>query len=118
MSPKNTAAPLPLQGGESAEQFEVMLSGKPYLAADPYLCRMREAIQDKLWVINQERNTDKRMMLFDDFVTFGGGRDQTFVMTPFLCEYVSHRRSPTDFRVSTSVSAATSTSDPAVHLLT
>jgi hypothetical protein len=39
--------------------------------------------------VNQERNTDKRMKLFDDFVVFRGGRNNSYIMTPFMCEYVS-----------------------------
>jgi hypothetical protein len=34
------------------------------------------------------------MKLFDDFVVFRGGRNNSYIMTPFMCEYVSAASQP------------------------
>ncbi|KAK8861193.1 hypothetical protein IAR55_002012 [Kwoniella newhampshirensis] len=77
--------PPSLQDGESYTQFELMIAGKPYLAGDKYLCRLRDEQADTLWTINQERNTDKRMALYKSFVNMKEGK--VAIMTPFTCEY-------------------------------
>jgi hypothetical protein len=47
MPSDNVEPPAP-QHGEITEQLEIMLAGKPYIAADKYLCRVRDEMQDKV----------------------------------------------------------------------
>lgn len=81
--------PTPVEG-EDTTQFELMVAGKPYLAMDKYLRRIRDEQAEKLCQINQTRSTEKRMELYTDLVNLTGGEEGNVIINiPFTCEYVS-----------------------------
>ncbi len=64
-----------------------MVSGKPYLASDPYLDRLRETYLDLIHTINNERDGGKRAEMWRSFIHFKGEPGKSFIVSPFLCEY-------------------------------
>lgn len=85
--PTADIAPPPLQEGETYDQFNLMISGKPYIAVDPYLMRIREYSQTILDKFNKiTGDTDKRMEIFDGIAAMPGkGKDRkVYIMTPFM----------------------------------
>lgn len=81
-SPPNEAA------GESAEGLLGMIAGKPYLAGDKYVDRVRDSMVEPLWQANQERDMAKRMVIFRKHIEFREGpRKRAFIAAPFTCEY-------------------------------
>lgn len=86
-----SAWPAPLEG-EDQEQLKVMLAGKPYLAFDKYLNRLRELKAVQMFEYNAERSGEKRVELLASLATLRKpeGRPQnTHIMPPFTFEYVS-----------------------------
>jgi hypothetical protein len=79
--------PEPAQG-ESIEEFNIMISGKPYRASDPYIQRIAGAKRSKVFEINDARDDAKRMNLFKQFVKSGKQDAKFFILLPFFCEYV------------------------------
>nr|XP_031859243.1 uncharacterized protein CI109_005271 [Kwoniella shandongensis]KAA5526315.1 hypothetical protein CI109_005271 [Kwoniella shandongensis] len=75
---------IPLQDGENYTHIQNMVAGRPYLAGDPYIRRLADIQAEKLWNINQERNMEKRIGLYKDFVNMEG---KVIIVTPFTCEY-------------------------------
>jgi hypothetical protein len=78
--------------GETQEQLKVMLAGKPYLAVDPYLMRLREEMSYKMFEYNAERSGEKRQELLANLATLRkpeGKPQNTHIMPPFTFEYVS-----------------------------
>lgn len=89
--------PAPIEG-ESHEQLKIMLAGEPYIAVDPYLCRIREDMANKMYEYNLERSGEKRGKLLEEMATLRkteGVPQNTHIMTPFTFEYVS--RSPSTY---------------------
>jgi len=85
-----SAWPAPLEG-EDQEQLKIMLAGKPYLAVDKYLGRMREAQAVKMFEYNAERSGEKRQELLAAMATMRkpeGKPQNTHIMPPFTFEYV------------------------------
>ncbi|OXG45960.1 maltose O-acetyltransferase [Cryptococcus neoformans] len=81
--------PTPVEG-EDTTQFELMVAGKPYLAMDKYLCRIRDEQAEKLCQINQTRSMEERMKLYADLVNLRGGEEGNVIINiPFTCEYGS-----------------------------
>jgi hypothetical protein len=83
--------PAPIEG-EDHEQLKIMLSGKPYIAVDPYLCRIREEMATKMFEYNAERSGDKRQELLAGLATLRkpeGKPQNAHIMPPFTFEYVS-----------------------------
>lgn len=80
--------------GESQEQLKIMLAGKPYLAVDAYLCRVREEMATKMFEYNQERSGEKRGKMLEAMATLRppkekGQAQNTYITPPFTFEYVS-----------------------------
>lgn len=83
--------PAPIEG-EDQEQLKIMLSGKPYIADEPYLNRIRESIASKMFEYNAERSNEKRKVLMENTFTMRKpeGRPQNAtILPPFTFEYVS-----------------------------
>ncbi|KAG5646093.1 hypothetical protein DXG03_004332 [Asterophora parasitica] len=57
---------------ESRDEFELMVSGKPYLASDPYVQRVAQAQRKKVYAINDERDDEKRNALMRKFFKSSG----------------------------------------------
>jgi hypothetical protein len=78
---------LPTPGDDqSSAEFDLMISGKPYLASDAYIQRIATAQRQKLYQINDERDDEKRTELMKRFFKCKG----VFAnMGPIFCEYVS-----------------------------
>jgi len=86
-----SAWPAPIEG-ENQEQLKIMLAGKPYLAVDKYLCRIREAQAVKMFEYNAERSGEKRQELLASMATMRkpeGKSQNTHIIPPFTFEYVS-----------------------------
>ena len=86
-----SAWPAPLEG-EDHEQLKIMLAGRPYIAVDKYLCRIREDMATKMFEYNAERSGDKRQELLAAMATLRnpeGKAQNTHIMPPFTFEYVS-----------------------------
>jgi len=80
------------QEGEDHEQLKIMLAGKPYIAVDKYLCRIREEMASKMFEYNAERSGDKRQELLANMASLRkpeGKPQNTHIMPPFTFEYVS-----------------------------
>lgn len=72
----------------SHAEFDLMVSGAPYLASDPYIGQVARAQRAKLNRINKEEDSEERMKLLRDFVN--ADKDAEFdIWAPFFCEYVS-----------------------------
>lgn len=83
--PAKEIHPPPLEAGETFEQLELMRAGEPYLASDPYLCRVRQWGQDKVYEINKTSNLEERMKIFEDFVGMPEGeKKEVYITTPFF----------------------------------
>ena len=83
--PAKEIAPPPMLEGETDTQLKLMRSGEPYLAMDPYLCRLRQWGQDQVFKLNAVVNLEERMKLMQDFV--GMPEDEVknvCIMTPFF----------------------------------
>ncbi|WVW79827.1 hypothetical protein I302_101797 [Kwoniella bestiolae CBS 10118] len=82
------ARPSPAREGENTDQFDLMVAGKPYIAWDAYLGRVRDESAERVWQFNQERNTEKRMKLAEGFVTLlQQDKGKSSIALPFSCEY-------------------------------
>ncbi|WWC60041.1 uncharacterized protein I303_102604 [Kwoniella dejecticola CBS 10117] len=82
------ARPPPVREGEDTVQLELMISGKPYLAFQPYLTRVRDESAEKVYQFNQERNTERRMKLAEGFISLlQQDKGQSSIALPFSCEY-------------------------------
>ena len=81
---------LPLRDGETTEQFEIMQAGKPYLAVDPYLNRVRNDAAEKLASLNKIGDTEKRMKVMRDIIDMRSTKPdpRVYIMNPFTFEYV------------------------------
>ncbi|KAL1410295.1 hypothetical protein Q8F55_004301 [Vanrija albida] len=74
--------------GEDYEQLENMLAGRPYLASDPYLDRLRVRGFETLYDINRTRDNGERMAALKPFLDCRGGpRNKVWIAAPFTCEY-------------------------------
>jgi hypothetical protein len=75
----------PPQGDETPHRLEVMQRGEPYIAVDPYIMRLRDVAQDKVYEFNSIRDTDKRMDVLDGVVGMPPkGERNVYIMTPFM----------------------------------
>ena len=83
----------PLTHGETLEQHDIMISGKPYIAMDPLLSRLRDIAAEQLAAVNGENNMDKRMAILNGVCDMRGGKgkEEVLVAAPFTVEYVSNR---------------------------
>ena len=86
------------QEGESHEQLKIMLAGKPYIAIDAYLGRIREEMATKMYEYNRERSGEKRTKMLESMATLRPPKEEgmaqnTYITTPFTFEYVSTPRS-------------------------
>lgn len=80
-----TVQPPPPQGDETTKQLEVMQRGEAYIAVDPYLMRLRDVCQDKVYEFNAIRDTDKRMDVLDGVVGMPPKEERkVYIMTPFM----------------------------------
>ncbi|WWC61587.1 uncharacterized protein I303_104171 [Kwoniella dejecticola CBS 10117] len=70
--------------GEDATELGIMIAGKPYLAMDPYVDRIRAGQAKKVWEINQIVDIPARMDAMRGFLNMG--RD-VCIMQGFFCEY-------------------------------
>jgi maltose O-acetyltransferase len=69
-------------------EFDLMVSGAPYLASDPYIQTVAKTQRAKLNEINAEKDEVRRIELLRGF--FDLEKDSEFdVWAPFFCEYVS-----------------------------
>jgi hypothetical protein len=83
--PATEIPPPPLLEGETSTQLELMRAGEPYIAMDPYLHRLRQLGQDKVYEINKEVNLEKRMELFTGWAGLPEGADRNvYIMSPFM----------------------------------
>jgi hypothetical protein len=82
----------PPNAGEDATQLNLMRAGKPYLAMDPYLTRLRDRGAVVLKEFNDHSaDLTKRMELMRKVCCFVGERpkeDIVAIMSGFICEYV------------------------------
>jgi hypothetical protein len=80
-----------LQAGESLEQHDLMMLGKPYLASDPFLSRYRDIAADQFAAVSAERSMDRRMEVLNRVCDMRGGpgQEKVFIAAPFTFEYVS-----------------------------
>jgi hypothetical protein len=76
--------------GETTEQFDLMVQGKPYIATDRYLDRLRNHVAKLQDVANKVVGMEERMPLYREYITFRKGeRGGAYIVQPFVCEYVS-----------------------------
>jgi hypothetical protein len=89
-SPHRPALPA-LEAGESLEQHDLMMSGKPYLASDPFLSRYRDTAADQFAAVSAERSMERRMEVLNRVCDMRGGpgQEKVFIAAPFTFEYVS-----------------------------
>lgn len=81
--PVVTIQPPPTQGDETTTQLDLMRAGEPYLALDPYLMRLRDWAQDKVYAFNAIRDTEKRMDVLNGVAGMPKER-KVSIMTPFM----------------------------------
>lgn len=92
MPPKTTdIPPIDPETGLSTAEFSLMLSGKPYLASDPYRCLIANQVTKDLYDFNQERSMAKRREMLETFFKNGSEveKPRRLISLPFFCEYVS-----------------------------
>lgn len=83
--PAITVKPPPTQGDETTEQLDIMQRGEPYIAVDPYLTRLRDVCQEKVYEFNAIRDTEKRMDVLDGVAGMAPkGERKVYIMTPFM----------------------------------
>lgn len=79
--------------GLDTTEFNLMLAGKPYLASDPYRCRISNAVTKQVYAFNEEKDMGKRCEFLQTF--FKNGSDveapRRLISLPFFCEYVSRQ---------------------------
>ncbi|CAE6339823.1 unnamed protein product [Rhizoctonia solani] len=66
--------------------FDGMISGKPYLASDPYVQKVAREQGKKVKELNVEQDDEKREVLLRSLLTCKEGAQLAIVM-PFFCEY-------------------------------
>jgi hypothetical protein len=71
----------------SKAEFELMISGKPYLASDPYIRQVASKAAAKVREINKEEDDIKRQALVRSFIKCDSNA-QIWITPPFFCEYV------------------------------
>ena len=81
----NPLIPYP-EGDEDPTQLSLMIQGKPYLALDSYLDRLRNTGAIKLDKIVSEPDGEKRMDLWRKHAVIG---PNCMIVQRFFCEYVS-----------------------------
>ena len=81
--PAREIAPPPLREGETDEQLKLMRAGKPYIAMDPYLDRVRQWGMDKVFELNNTSDMDARMKLMSEFVGMPEDDPKVFIARPF-----------------------------------
>ncbi|WRT66079.1 uncharacterized protein IL334_003032 [Kwoniella shivajii] len=69
---------------EDPTQLSLMLSGKPYLASDPYICRIRDDQARKVWEVNQTVDMGPRMKVMSELVRMA---KEVYIVQGFFCEY-------------------------------
>ncbi|WWC87450.1 uncharacterized protein L201_002339 [Kwoniella dendrophila CBS 6074] len=77
---------------ETPDQLNLMILGKPYIASDKYLGRIRDESYEKVYAFNRIRNTEKRMKkTIKGFINLKDQDEentpQTTIALPFSCEY-------------------------------
>lgn len=79
--------------GLDMTEFKLMLAGKPYLASDPYRCRIANAVTKKVYEFNDERDMGKRCEFLQTFFKNGSDveKPRRLISLPFFCEYVSRK---------------------------
>lgn len=80
--------------GETLEQYTAMASGKPYVASDPFLDRLRNRTAALLHQANATVDMAERMEIMRQFLACrarerGEGPGGPYIVQPFTCEYVS-----------------------------
>lgn len=88
---KKTSLTPNTEEGESSEQLDEMIAGRPYLAGDKFISRVRNSTVPLLAAANAEIDMVKRMAIMSDFLEFRGGERNSgpWIVNPFTCEYVS-----------------------------
>lgn len=71
-------------------EYEKMLAGDIYNAADPYLLKDLHRCSDLCWEYNQIRPTDFRARNEKLKQILGKADDDTFINPPFHCDYGKH----------------------------
>jgi hypothetical protein len=88
--PATIVTPPPTIGDEEPAELDLMQRGRPYIAVDRYLSRLRDLAQDKVYEFNAIRDTEKRMDVLDGVVGMAPkGERKVFIMTPFMLSVYS-----------------------------
>lgn len=75
---------------DDTSALEAMRAGKPYIAGDAYLDKLRNHALALLQKGNMELDMGRRMAMWNGFLDLRyQDRKRIFIAAPFLCEYVS-----------------------------
>lgn len=75
---------------DDTSALEQMRAGKPYIAGDAYLDKLRNHALALLQKGNMELDMGRRMAMWNGFLDLRyEDRKRIFIAAPFLCEYVS-----------------------------
>ncbi|WVR07289.1 hypothetical protein IAU60_004330 [Kwoniella sp. DSM 27419] len=74
----------PPEGSEDPAELTLMLAGKPYLASDPYIDRVRADKARKVWEVNQVMEMGERMDQMRELVNMG---KDVYIAQGFFFEY-------------------------------
>lgn len=62
-----------------------MIAGEPYVAFEPYLCKLRNEQLGRNFDLNHERDPDKQLALFRSFINIKP-ESECYIVTPVHCE--------------------------------
>ncbi len=81
--------PFPPGPGQSDDQFKNRVAGRAY-NGDKYLQALLHRTAGLLAIANAKIDMKERMAAYAEFLEFRkGDRGGAFIMSPFMCEYVS-----------------------------